>query len=162
MKLLSSFDMALLYNLIAVFNSSDPTFNEWLPEHTDQGFSWQPKSVSFVTLNQSSKAIVKVYQSEVVDLGDDTIHAIIVPFTVGSRKEILVESPGGKPNEHMIPIIEGEHTLVFETGFMEELRDSQDYAGRKVILLPTWCKFTFTLNQKTQPKVLRNNLSQGN
>ncbi|WNZ26896.1 hypothetical protein HJG54_28635 [Leptolyngbya sp. NK1-12] len=57
MKLLASFQLRALYNQVAVFDPSlEYPYNDWLPQHAAQGFTWRPGSVSFGTLTQSTES----------------------------------------------------------------------------------------------------------
>jgi hypothetical protein len=156
MKLLASFELSALYNQVAIFDPSiEFPFNDWLPQHAAQGFTWRRGSVSFGTLNQSSQTTIEVWLTNEINIQENTVRAILVPFFVGPSSSIAVQSVVDPPGSNTVSISEGEYTLVFETGFREELRNDPDYQGRLSVLLPTWCRFTFIPQESAQPKILR-------
>jgi hypothetical protein len=112
--------------------------------------------VSFGTLGHGSKLDVEVWIANKINpLLEKTVRAILVPFSISSSNIVAIEDTPGPSNEHTISICEGEYTLIFETGFKEELRDDPQYEGRKIILLPTWCRLTFIAEKSRQAEILR-------
>ncbi|HEY9639053.1 MAG TPA: competence protein ComJ, partial [Coleofasciculaceae cyanobacterium] len=157
MELFASFQIGLSQNLISIFEPSlEYPLNDWLPENNVQGFSWRPQSVSFKTLGHGSNLDAEIWMANKINpLLEKTVRAILVPFSVSSSNIVAIEDAPGPSNEHTISICEGEYTLIFETGFKEELRDDPKYEGRKVILLPTWCRLTFIAEKSRQAEILR-------
>jgi len=89
---------------------------------------------------------------------EDTVRAIQVPFTVISTQGVAIEGISTEPNTNLIPILSGNYALIFETGFKEKYRGDPEYQDRLVILLPTWCRFTFIfkgVQESIEAKILR-------
>jgi hypothetical protein len=131
-----SIQVDISYGQLAVFWSSlSQPFNDWKPEHVDQGFAWRPGSVSFRTLKEFGPHSVQVIISDVFgELADQAVRVIDVPFEVPDSGDIEIASisdsvplslPAGKyclrcefhrdnsPNAHTIKLIfaksEDEH-----------------------------------------------------
>lgn len=155
--LLRSFDLGVTYSFIAVQNIGC-TMNDWSDKHVLQGFTWRPESVSFGMLNSCTKAFVEVWMQNEFLLDSKAERAIQVPFFVTSVEGIVFRDVGDEPNANLIYIPQGKYSLVFETGFREEYRDMPGYQGRLSVLLPVWCRFTFTLKgtqELVEAEVLR-------
>lgn len=87
-------DLPILYNTLAVYQSGlTHPLNDWTPQHSCQGFSWRPGSVSFRTLDLdtiSDPVIVEV--SNGYTLPPAARRVIRVPFEVGNTG-VEVTSP---------------------------------------------------------------------
>lgn len=155
--LIASFNLGLLYTLFYVHNYGlEYPFNDLDDQHIAQGFSWRPESVSFESLNSSPYLAVEVHLEDEIRLEDDTVRAILVPFSVTSSKGIVItDVTAADPGDEVVLILKGEYSLLFETGFREEFRNDPAYQGRSLSLLPTWCRLTFIPQQSTQAKILR-------
>lgn len=72
------------YSQVCVFNSdiSDP-YNDWSPDHSRQGFSWRPGSVSFATSFNCGSVNLSVKLVNKFEF-PDAITIIRVPFEVYS------------------------------------------------------------------------------
>jgi Competence protein J (ComJ) len=151
--LLNSFDVITLYSLISVFEPSleDP-HNDWSDQQVLQGFSWRQECPSFGMLNSCTLTSVEIWKMLNFEMKEDTVRAIQVPFTVISTQGVTVQGIPTEPDTNLIPILPGSYALIFETGFKEEYRDDPEYQGRLVVLLPTWCRFTF-IPKKSQEVV---------
>jgi hypothetical protein len=155
--LLKSFELGVSYSFIAVQNLDFP-MNDWREKHVLQGFTWRPESVSFGMLNSCTKCSVDVWIKKELSINPETVRAIQVPFTVSSPDGIVFRDVGDELDVNLINLPEGVYSLIFETGFKEEYRDTPDYQGRLVVLLPTWCRFTFIQkepHEKVEAEILR-------
>ncbi|MCS4233060.1 competence protein ComJ [Stenotrophomonas sp. BIGb0135] len=70
------------YAQLCVFSSNlDHPFNQWSERHVSQGFSWRDCSVSFRTLLEEGRCVVRAYVDEPIpSLGVDVVRAFKVPF----------------------------------------------------------------------------------
>jgi hypothetical protein len=126
------------YSQVAVFQPDlENPFNNWLPSHVLQGFSWRPGSVTFMTLEEDGDLRVKLQVKEHFDaLYEDTTRAIRVPFNVVSGQiEVASISEGFCAN-----LPSGEYSLYFETG--------KDNNGM-------WCILSFVKDFISQAEILK-------
>lgn len=78
-----SFEIEILYSQIALFQYGlDNPFNDWNETHVNQGFSWRNGSVSFGTLSSDVDCKITVKLTEKIEIDNDIIRAIVVPFKV--------------------------------------------------------------------------------
>ncbi|NOU22141.1 MAG: hypothetical protein HOO93_10195, partial [Methyloglobulus sp.] len=82
----------------------------------DQGFFGFPGFFVFDIITENSVIHIDVYLDEPVQLSDDTIRAIQVPFTVAGDDGIVVEPLMGQSRTIAIP--KGDYALVFEQRYM--------------------------------------------
>lgn len=135
------FEIFITYSQIAIFDPElEIPFNDWTQQHSEQGFSWRPGSVSFGTLVDGGEMDVEIYIGTEKELYSATKRAIVVPFLVLDSGVIEVASIS---DSKIIEIPSGNYALLFETGFDEE-NDNKP-----------WCKFSFTKKEKVEPKILR-------
>ncbi|QST00326.1 hypothetical protein IMZ31_01620 [Pontibacillus sp. ALD_SL1] len=113
-----SFETEILYNQIALFQYGiiNP-FNDWSETHVNQGFSWRSGSVSFGTLSSDSdcKITVKLTNKMEIDIDEDIIRAIIVPFKVekdGIEIGSVIETVA-------IDIPEGTYEVLFTAKYLD-------------------------------------------
>lgn len=131
--------LGIFYSQLAILDVSvAPEGNNWHQRHVDQGFSWRRGSVSFGTLRDVGELRVKVQSADDIDIGDDAIRAIVVPFSVSSRGHVIITDI---VNDHTLEMPEGKYALVFEIGYAGE--DSE------------WCRLTFVPTQDVTPQILR-------
>ena len=136
--LVAALDLFVLYYQIVVYDADgDGLFNDWRPEHAQQGFSWRPGNVSFGTFDTLTMRI-EVYLAEGVHLRRDTKRAIRVPFTVTRRSKVKIAVI---TEERSISVPPGEYALTYEHGL--------DESGECM-----WCVFTFVPDENAQPAVL--------
>lgn len=111
MTQLASFDLLVSYAQLVVFDIEiENPFNDWTPEHNNQGFSWRPSSVSFATLD-SLPTIIEVYLCRELRLRANTVRAIRVPFTVEASGFVGIASVG---SEQTVAVPSGDYALTFE------------------------------------------------
>lgn len=135
-----TFELSFGYAQVAVFDPKliNP-FNRWQPQHYAQGFSWRFGSVSFRLLDEFGALQVIVRLRSQIEIRQDTIRAILVPFSVD--KLGIVEIASVDQDGKKIQVPEGEYALVFEVG---STKKSQ-----------MWCEFTFIPSAKATPQILR-------
>lgn len=111
-------DLSVSYSQIAVFDGHlDHPFNDWRPEHVDQGFAWRPGSVSFSTLVQSGRIAVSITLAGVEDeVRRDASRVIVVPFFVPGHGEVEVATISGSAAFSMRP---GAYSLTFSHGVLD-------------------------------------------
>lgn len=135
----SQFIIYVSYSQIAVFDPGlQNPFNDWGPVHVSQGFSWRPRSVSFRTLEESGPMTVDIQISDQIQLLNETVRAIQVPFDVGATGVVEVASITEGATVEIPP---NNYVLVFEHG----LDDQQQM----------WCRFSFIPTEHAQAQVLR-------
>jgi hypothetical protein len=107
------------YTQLAVFDPAlEKPFNDWRPEHVDQGFAWRPGSVSFGTLEESGPIDVQMrLASKPQALLAETQRAMQVPFTVPEAGVVVVASIGGAKE---VDVPAGGYQLVFEHGIADD------------------------------------------
>ncbi|WNZ26897.1 hypothetical protein HJG54_34260 [Leptolyngbya sp. NK1-12] len=98
---------------------------------------------------------IEVWLADHASIQEDTIRAIVVPFSVGSSGTVAVQSVIDRPGSSLVSIPEGNYALVFEAGVRAEYRQDPAYQGRKAALLPSWCRLTFIPQESVQPEILR-------
>ena len=88
------FPIEVSHGQLAVFQSAlSRPFNAWTTKHVQQGFAWQPKSASFVTLVESGTHLIEVVVSDRENsLSEDALRVIEVPFENIEGVEIEVGS----------------------------------------------------------------------
>jgi hypothetical protein len=79
-----NFQIEILYSTIALIQPNED-LNDWTDTHYKQGFSWRPTSVSFGTLDDSSKCEVTVKIADTFKDNDKAIRTIIVPFIIDNE-----------------------------------------------------------------------------
>jgi len=136
----AKFEIFVTYSQISIFDPElDEPFNDWKPQHSAQGFSWRPESVSFGTLVDGGEMEVEVYVGPEMELQSTTERAIMVPFRVLKSGLIEVASIS---DSQVVKIPSGNYALLFETGFDKE-NDNK-----------LWSKFSFTKREKVEPKII--------
>ena len=100
-----TFEFEIFYSQIALFKHGlDNPFNDWNEIHVNQGFSWREGSVSFGTLSSDGNCKVIIKLTERIEIDDDIIRAIVVPFKVESAgleigsvmETVAIDIPKGK------------------------------------------------------------------
>jgi hypothetical protein len=118
------------HSQILVFDATmERPFNDWTRQHTKQGFSWRPGSVSFSTVDGDGDALVEVIVADnSIDLPLEAVRVIDVPFIVPSNGSIEVCSiTGGE----LVDLAPGPYQLRFEShGLLAD--------GRQKIKLIFW------------------------
>lgn len=134
-----SFDLFVSYSQICVFDPDlvNP-FNDWRPEHWQQGFSWRPATVSFRTLVESGITIVEVQTSNEFQIAPTAVRAILVPFEVNPEGVIEISSIN---RGRKIQMPHGKYTLIFEIEI--------DNKGRNR------CRFLFIRAETAKAQILR-------
>lgn len=106
-----SFETEIFYSQIALFQYGlDNPFNDWNETHVNQGFSWREGSVSFGTLSSDGDCKITVRLTKKIEIDDDIIRAIVVPFKVekgGLEIGSVVETVA-------IDIPEGNYEILFK------------------------------------------------
>lgn len=109
-------EISVSYAQVCVFDAiMTQPYNEWLPRHERQGFSWRPGSVSFATVIDRG-----VCQLEVL-LSDEFVHpdrlslgsalfVVVVPFEVSAGTAVEV---GSIMDGRSIEVQAGAHNLTF-------------------------------------------------
>ncbi len=134
-----SFSLYVTYSQVAVFlHGMRNPFNDWLPIHVDQGFSWRKGSVSFMTLVETGELRIRFEHSTAPKIRDDARGAIQVPFhvPVNERIEIATISEG-----RVINVPPGSYALLYQTGV--------DSAGAM------WCIFSFGPSEGPSPTIIK-------
>jgi hypothetical protein len=151
MKLLDSFELLAAFSAIAVY---DPLlavpYNNWSKQHVQQGFTWQPGSVSFATIG-SVEVATEIWLSNTLELLVETQRAVQVPFSVGEQNQIGVAGIGGI--DKIVEVPSGTYNVLFENGFRYDVEcdEEDDELG----LRPMWCRITFVASQSPQAAILR-------
>jgi hypothetical protein len=103
--------ISISYSQLCVFDAKLPEpYNEWLPQHNAQGFSWRPGSVSFATAVDRDVCEVLVELRPTMPEIDDAQCVIAVPFDVPPDGEIEV---GSIMNGTPLTIPSGSYRLYF-------------------------------------------------
>jgi hypothetical protein len=157
-------DNSVLYVYDSALNFGD--LNHGADHILTQGFSGHPRSYKFFTLGECTNLKVEVWSPEVgckqpeIVLRDDTVRAVMVPFSLNHRSKVAVS--------HMLGILEvrfglrsnREYALVFEI----KLRDDAEYLNSSEYqqdveggFTQECCYLTFypreeTLNPREKPK----------
>ncbi len=101
----------LVYRFLTVSLPPGPVeHNDWTPQHGQQGFSWQPGTVSFSMIDSNEKPPVYVELSDAYTPLENAIIIIKVPFEVFD-KGIHVADPIS--HEWAFPIPQGYYALYF-------------------------------------------------
>ncbi len=90
----TSFLLDVSHSQVAVFDSGlEEPFNGWTERHVNQGFSWRPGSVSFVTIEEAGRHSVSLdVVSGNVGVSPEAIRVIQTPFEVRQTGAIEVAS----------------------------------------------------------------------
>jgi len=112
--LFTQFGLYVSYRQLCVFDAEmENPFNEWTPQHSAQGFSWRPGSVSFGTLVESGDARILIHLGPGPDPDSGIIRAIRVPFRVPESGIVEVASI---EDSTRLELPNGEYELTFQTG----------------------------------------------
>lgn len=135
---LLSFETAIMYSLISVFNANmvNP-FNDWTETHAHQGFAWRTESVSFGLINDPIEAIVRVNVGGEIKPQSGAERAIVVPFTVVAPGKVEI---AGLDRGEKVDLNIGTYALLFETAKIDEER--------------AWINLTFVPSEQTDPRIL--------
>jgi len=105
-----TFETEIFYSQIALFQYGlDNPFNDWNETHVNQGFSWRDGSVSFGTLSNDGDCKITVKLTKKIEIDDDVIRAIVVPFKVGKGGIEI----GSVMETVAIDIPEGNYEILF-------------------------------------------------
>lgn len=128
--------ISISYSQLSVFDAhlSEP-YNEWLPHHSAQGFTWRPGSVSFATIVDREACSVVAEVSETAPESDSANCIIAVPFEVPDGGKIEI---GSIMSGVAVTIPRGQYRLVFF-----------DYGDAKKLRL------VFVPEQQVMPEVVR-------
>lgn len=131
-----SFELYVLYYQISVFNPDLAyPFNDWRPQHVQQGFSWRSESVSFGTI-ECGDVNVEVKTDQQIVLEFWAQRAIIVPYKVSASNVIEIATI---VNSKKVKLDSGSYSLLYQHSFREEkLR----------------CSFTFVNNNNIEPNIM--------
>ncbi|HEU5375726.1 MAG TPA: competence protein ComJ [Ktedonobacteraceae bacterium] len=101
----------LVYSFFTVSLPPGPVeHNDWSPLQSQQGFSWQPRTVSFGTIDADGEQPVYVELRQRYIPSEEAIVIIKVPFEVFEHG-ILIADP--LSNEWAFPIPQGSYALYF-------------------------------------------------
>lgn len=151
MQLLASFDLFSHYSSLELTDSScENPMHEWTQQEVDQRFSWLPGSVAFSLLVDGGDVHIEVWSVSNISVTPQTKRAIVVPFTVNSAAQIEVSD---LVNTQALSVPEGSYALMFETGYNDEDIEYNDTG--QVMLVNTWCRFSFMPAKSLQAEVLR-------
>ncbi|WP_244067537.1 competence protein ComJ [Bradyrhizobium sp. Ce-3] len=84
----------LSYGQLSVFASSlkDP-YNDWTEQHSSQGFTWRPGSVSFRSMVEAGQHAAEIHVvNHAAPVHPDAVRAVEVPFEVPADGAIEVGS----------------------------------------------------------------------
>jgi Competence protein J (ComJ) len=108
------FDLFVSYSQVSVFTAGlDKPFNDWEPEHVDQGFAWREGSVSFATLEEAGALHGEVVVADTWRPHPEAKRAIQVPFRVTGDDSIEIASISDGVVFKLGAL--GSYQLVFET-----------------------------------------------
>ncbi|HAJ63218.1 MAG TPA: hypothetical protein DCP31_31610 [Cyanobacteria bacterium UBA8543] len=140
--------------------SSRDTFHTVTQHTLAQGFSRRPGSYNFSTLGDCMNLRIEVWladQQEEVDLRNDTVRAIMVPFSVSEAGIMIADFMGLV--EQLIRLTQGEYALVFEINVRndaEYLNSPQYQENVEIGFTQEWCYLTFYSRvEPVQPEILR-------
>lgn len=106
----ATFLLTISYRQIAVFDATlDEPFNDWQPQHIQQGFAWRPGSVSFSTLLDTGEVDIHI-NIGAVDVDEPSECLIEVPFTVPEHGQLSVASI---MDEQELELQPGDYQLVY-------------------------------------------------
>ena len=90
------FELFTSYSQVSVFTAGlDQPFNDWEPQHVEQGFAWRPGSVSFATLEEAGVLHCEAVVADAWRQHPEAERVIRVPFAVvGDSVEIASISDG--------------------------------------------------------------------
>lgn len=132
---MTSFDLAITYSQIAVFNSDmDEPFNDWTDDLVNQGFSWRDGSVSFKTIASDSKVRVEFEVASEFMPAKGSDRAISVPFECPHGEIEIASITDSQP----ISVEVGVYQLIFECGAEPD----------------DWCRITMIPNGDLEPRIL--------
>jgi hypothetical protein len=144
--MVSEFEMSISYAFLSIFDAGmEYAFNDWTEQHTAQGFSWRPGSVSFRTMNDwGGRSVINVLDDEKVAVDPDAQRAIVVPFLIGPAGTFTVATIA---STRKLPLPSGNYALLFETGFGEKGEGDDE--------TPMWFKLTFVPSvTQVEPEIL--------
>jgi hypothetical protein len=134
---MEKFAVDVSYRQLAVFVAGvDGPLNDWTAQHTAQGFSWRPGSVSFATLHESGRYDVELEVVKAAEIENRSRRAISVPFVIPPKSTIEV---GSVTEGTVLQLRAGTYQLVFQ-----ELSDRK----RKL------CRLAFVRDGDQQPAIL--------
>jgi hypothetical protein len=177
MKFIASFSVGVYECVLAIFDAAfvgnnDPTrygFHWFDKPQRCQTFAWAPGNVNFATLDgELSEALVEVYMSDHIQLCEDTVRAIQVPFSTGEQgvacfnwwgtilagTASIMEGWG----HILVPIPPSQYALIYEVKFRndEDYLKSDEYrSNEEVGLSDLWCRLTFIPQENAEPAILR-------
>ena len=154
----TSFEIAVFYGTLVVWEPSHRENISYLEERQAPGFAWEAGNVNFDTFGECSHAFIEVCQADEVSLKLDTLRAILVPFSVVQSGVLVTSILFPKNEEVRVPIPEGSYALVFEM----KLRDDEAYFNSSwyqydliTSLRGVWCRLTFIPKESVEPEILR-------
>lgn len=147
---LLSIELMVAYSTISVYNTElDFPYNQWTEQLIHQGFAWRKGSVAFSTIGSTSVNL-EIFFSECYEVLPETQRAIIVPFTIENSGRIAVSDD---TDNYVIDIPIGEYALLFENGFLSDVKCSEQ--ENELGLRPMWSRLTFTPSTVLQAQILR-------
>lgn len=111
---MNDFPLTISYSQIAVFAPDlEQPFNEWLPQHTEQGFSWRRDSISFRTVEEAGEHTVHTTLAQTFQpqAQNHIAYAVQVPFEVDSSGQVEIASIS---DGRVIELAEGSYSLYCE------------------------------------------------
>ncbi len=103
--------ISISYSQLCVFDPSlTEPYNEWLPAHQAQGFSWRPRSVSFATTIDRGDCEVVAEIASTDPIVDAAVRAVAVPFEAPPEGSIEI---GSIMSGALIKLAPGSYRLVF-------------------------------------------------
>ncbi len=137
------YNFVILYHQLIVFDESTaPVPNDWQEQHTAQGFTWRPGTVSFGTLGDLGSLRVEVRVADELDVLPDAVRAIVVPFAVSPPGRVGLSDTAIDVTTHVPP---GEYALLCEMGYLSKEKGEE----------AEWCRLTFVPSRNVQPEILR-------
>lgn len=147
---LANFAVDVVQNILVAFEPAQG-FNNWSQKSYQQGFTWRPRSVSFLTLEEGLVQ-VEAHTATTVDIRTDAVRVIVVPFdSSGTGVEITGIYEGAK---RLFQLPEGRYALYCEQGFTGRMvSPSQDEPD--VTLREVWCRLTWVPDPAPIARILR-------
>ncbi len=137
------YNFVILYHQLIVSDATAaPVPNDWREQHTAQGFSWRPGTVSFSTLGDLGILRVEMQVGDELGVRPDAVRAIVVPFAVSPPGRVELSDTATDVITHVAP---GEYALLCEMGYLSQEPGEE----------AEWCRLTFVPRGNVRPEILR-------
>ncbi len=139
--------------------------------HFEQGFLYTPGDIIFFTFydgDYEGWVQIQVFVLSEFILGDDTAHAIRLPFDIPEKDVVFIgplyQYRNGDEQEgaRTFQVPAGSYALYYETGLLRSLEELQkeyeelDPEDEEVLCNPSvWCRLSFVPEQNVEPSILR-------